>query len=110
MPTFRNVNSGQVVQVEDDPSHLDGLARWVRDEDGLSAPEDQVEPDTAVGLDAALDAAQSELVTTPVRDNAVPKPGPEGDREDWIAYALDNGKTRAELKGVKTTVIASWFE
>lgn len=38
MPTFRNVNTGQVVTVEADPSHLSGLARWERIEEGPSAP------------------------------------------------------------------------
>lgn len=40
MPTFRNRNSGQVVQVDDDPSHLSDLARWERIEEGLSAPDE----------------------------------------------------------------------
>ncbi|WP_037162480.1 hypothetical protein [Rhodococcoides fascians] len=40
-----------------------------------------------------------------------PKPTGTGqdDRDEWIAYALANGKTADELKGVKTKTIAAWF-
>lgn len=75
MPTFRNCNSGQVVQVDDDPSHLSDLARWERIEEGLSAPAElthtpssdvtsevgghTVEPTTTDGLESAEAAIES---------------------------------------------------
>ena len=49
MPTFRNRNSGQVVQVDDDPSHLSDLARWERIEEGLSAPDELTHTPSEVG-------------------------------------------------------------
>lgn len=133
MPTFREVNTGQIVQLEDDPSYLDGLARWERISEGLSAP---TESDTVADSDAQLaeaeaeaakalaeaqtDAAEklaelnAELAGEPVKADPVPAvlelPTADADRDEWVSYALANGKTAAEIKGVRLSVIQGWFE
>lgn len=134
MPTFRNRSSGQVVTVREDPSHLSGLARWERIEEGLSAP--AVEPESVVdyvapGVDPALPvvayveasqeaqadlaearetaAAELEELNEALADTPA-RPADDAPRDEWLAYAKSQGKTDAELKGVKTTVIRGWFE
>lgn len=121
MPTFRNRNSGQVVQVDDDPSHLSGLARWERVEEGPSAPaappsevtEPVTVPETTpaesewtqvgeVTADVAADVAAGE-------PDAPALPAADADRAEWVAYAKAQGKTDAELKGKKVETIRGWF-
>lgn len=101
MPTFRNRNSGQVVTVEVDPSHLSGLARWERIEEYLTPAFDPAAPTVVF---AEPEPAVVEQPETPA------KPADDADRDEWIAYAKAHGKTDADLKGVRTTVIRGWFE
>lgn len=118
MPRFRNRNSGQVVTVEDDPSHLSGLARWERIEEGPSAPEtyQAAEPESTgytdtskLGLDPAL-GSPVPFSEDPAEPDAGPAlPGADADRAEWVAYAKSRGKTDAELKGKKVETIRGWF-
>ena len=73
MPTYREVNTGQVVTVEVEPNHLSGLARWERIEEELRAPEPAAvvlqagevvvaAADVAEQAQAALVQAQAEAV------------------------------------------------
>ena len=127
MPTFREVNTGQIVQLEDDPSYLDGLARWERISEGLSAPteseqsRDEAEAEAAKALaDAQADAAEklaelnAELTAEQVKADPVPAvlelPAADAERDEWVSYALAHGKTSADIKGVRTSVIQGWFE
>ena len=136
MPTYREVNTGQVVTVEVEPNHLSGLARWERIEVELSAPEPvTVElqagehvlaaADVAEQTEAALAAAQAdaekaqaELVEaqadaaeTLVELNAelVAKPDEDDNKPLWVAYAKANGKTDADIKGKTKPEIIAWF-
>ena len=152
MPTFRNRNSGQVVQVDDDPSHLSDLARWERIEEGLSAPDElthtpstdvtsevgghTVEPtntETVESAEAAVESAEAKVADATVaaedaqtalqeaREDATAQieelngeladtlPAVDAERSDWVAYALEHGKTEDDVKGVSTKKIAAWF-
>jgi hypothetical protein len=106
MPTFREVTTGQVVEVEDDPSYFTGLARWERIEVGLSAP---VAGDPWVPFKETAPTPTPEPEPAQAVDDGEEVPGEDANRDAWIAYALANGKTEADVKGVRTTVIASWF-
>ncbi|SLG40339.1 Uncharacterised protein [Mycobacteroides abscessus subsp. abscessus] len=61
MPTFRNVNTGQVVTVEADPSHLSGLARWERISEEPSALVTDPALPMVVFTQADFDQAQAAL-------------------------------------------------
>ncbi|MFI6168836.1 hypothetical protein ACIBCN_18795 [Nocardia sp. NPDC051052] len=82
--------------VEDDPSYFTPLARWERVEEEPSVPA-QPEPATHTQN------------PDPIAPPPIPMPAPGADREVWVAYALAHGKTAADIKNVKTTVIAKWF-
>lgn len=127
MPTFREVNTGQTVQLEDDPSYLDGLARWERISEGLRAPTESgqrrsdAKAEAAKALaDSRADAAEklaelnAELAAEPVKADPVPTvlelPDANADRDEWISYALAHGKSAADVKGVRLAVIQGWFE
>lgn len=108
MPTFRNRNSGQTVTVTDDPSYLSGLARWERIEEGSSTPV-SAPPTEPVTEPTPVASPQVEDVTAEVPDAEPAMPGPDADRDEWVAYAKAQGKTDAQLKGKKIDTIRGWF-
>lgn len=118
MPTFRNRNSGQVVQVDDDPSHLSGLARWERTEEGPSAPATpppaEVTAPVTVPEPTPAETESTQVVEVPAdvpadESDALALPDADADRAEWVAYAKAQGKTDAELKGKKVDTIRGWF-
>ena len=110
MPTFREVNTGQVVTLDEDPSYLSGLARWQRIEAGLSAPEPetpQVEliPETPV---IALKPETPVVAATP--DPVDELPSLNATTAVWAKYALDHGKSKDEVAGKRRSDIIAWFD
>ena len=129
MPTYREVNTGQVVTVEVEPNHLSGLARWERIEVELSAPEEYTVPES-LGLKPELgdpipfvetpelaDSAADAPVTLAVEVEGVhedspvvpAKPDEDANKPVWVAYAKANGKTDADIKGKTKPEIIAWF-
>ena len=106
MPTFREVNTGQTVTVDSDPrlSRFRRLARWEEQEGGKSK-EKEVETPVADPQDSEDTAGEA-----PTVDAAPAKPGADADRDEWVAYALANGKTEADVKGTRAATIRSWFD
>ncbi|MGW5267250.1 hypothetical protein ACWEQ4_01235 [Rhodococcus sp. NPDC003994] len=116
---YEEVTTGQVVTLVEPPFYLDGLARWVRTEVELRAPEQSApapdpEPltdgDPVADAPAAYTEEQAEVPADTQPDVAPPLPLPVGlDRDEWLAYAHANGKTDDDTHGVRTKVIAGWF-
>lgn len=136
MPTYREVNTGQVVTVEVEPNHLSGLARWERIEGELSAPEPAAVLQAGEHVVAAADVAeqaqvalaevqadaekaQADLADAQVEaavkleelntELATEKPDEDANKPVWVAYAKANGKTDADIKGKTKPEIIAWF-
>lgn len=104
MPTFREVNTGQVVTVDE------ARAAWFR-ERARWQPVGNEKPETAdVAAPAATPAPAGPLADdTTTNADAPAMPDADADRAEWVAYALANGKTEADVKGTRTTTIKGWF-
>lgn len=106
MPTFREVNTGQSVTVDSDPrlSRFRRLARW-KEQEGGKSKEKEVEKPVA-----EPQTSEDKAEEAPAVDATPAKPGDDADRDEWVAYALANGKTDADVKGTRVSTIRSWFD
>ena len=94
MPTFRNRNSGQVVQVDDDPSHLSNLARWERIEEGLSAPDELTHTPTGE-IASEVGGHTVEPTTTDAVESAEAKVADATDAAEDAQTALEEAREHA---------------
>lgn len=98
MPTFREVNTGQFVNVnESDAGWFHAQARWEAVDGESETPK------------VAAPVAEEKADAAPVAETST-KPADDAPRDEWVAYALANGKTEADLKGTRITTIRGWFD
>lgn len=99
MPTFREVNTGQYVNVDDaGAAWFRERARW----EEISGEPEAEEVSTTV--------AETEAPKADADADAPALPDADADRDEWVAYALANGKTDADVKGTRTATIRGWFD
>lgn len=99
MPTFREVNTGQYVNVDDaGAAWFRERARW----EEISGEPKAEEVSTTV--------AETEAPKADADADAPALPDADADRDEWVAYALANGKTDADVKGTRTATIRGWFD
>lgn len=124
MPTFREVNTGQHVNVnESDAAWFRSQARW------QSVDGEKPETEGVAGTVAEKKAAGSSTekadevkhadrnidgthdVTPADEQPELPdRPADDADRDEWVAYALAHGKTEQEIGRKQVSTIRGWFD
>ena len=105
MPTFREVNTGQHVNVnEGDAAWFRSQARW--------QPVDGEKPETeeVAGTVAEKKAAGSSTEKADGQPEPTDRPAADADRDEWVAYALAHGKTEQEIGRKQVSTIRGWFD
>ena len=130
---YEEITSGQVIETEHKLDYLEGLARWQCTEvHAATAPaskpaapkaaaggrktkaEKDAEAKAAAEKEAADKAAAEKAAAgsgedDPKGDGADERPADDADLDVWKAYALNHGKTAAELDDLSRDDIAELF-
>lgn len=122
---YESLEDGQIIEAEQPLAHLEGLARWSRAEvhgspataSKPAAPkaatggrktkaEKDAEAKAAAEKEAANKAATEKAAAGSGEDE---RPADDADLDVWKAYALNHGKTEAELDDLSRDDIAELF-
>jgi membrane protein involved in colicin uptake len=129
---YEEITSGQVIETEHKLDYLDGLARWQRTEVHATAPapkpaapkaatggrktkaEKDAEAKAAAEKEAADKAAAEKAAAGSGEDESEgdgtdERPSDDADLDVWKAYALNHGRTEAELDDLSRDDIAELF-
>lgn len=114
---YKDIPSGQIIESEGILGHLEGLARWVREEIH-TAPLTPEQEAAKAAADAATEAANAaaqpaaDAATVAADDaqaDAAGRPRGNASRDEWAAYALAHGTSEEQIANLSRDEISALF-